>query len=183
MPNRFLIRGLAAATLSFALLAAACGGDDDNADEPTTAAGTTGDTGAAATAGPQSSPTRSSPSRAVPTAVPAEGAALMVANPQAKVQYVPTTDEFRALAKTTVKGKEGVSLATLATSAGITGATLATIDGTVAANGALGAIRYNLADIGSTTIFVMDDRGHISMASDTIPEAEWLTVVTAIVLE
>lgn len=182
MPKHLLIRGLAAATLSFALLAAACGGDDAKTDEAaTTTAG--GDTGTAATAGPGITPTRTSPTRAVATAVPADGAALMVANPAAKVQYVPTADQFRALTKTTIKGKEGVSLATLASSAGITGATLATIDGTVAASSSFGAIRYNVADIGSTTIFVMDDRGHISMASDTIPEAEWLTLVTSIVLE
>lgn len=191
MLNRSLLRGFAAATLSLALFASACGGDDDgdsgdangaNGDsngDATTAAEST----SAAANTPQSSETLASPSRPAATAVPSDGAALVVASLAAQVQFIPTADEFRAMEKTTVAGQDGVSLPTLMANAEISEATVATIEGTVPANGNFGSIRYPVADFGSSTIFVMDDRGHITIVSDTIPEAERLTNVTSIVLQ
>lgn len=181
MLNRSLVRGFAAATLSLALFASACGGDDDdngsNGDATTAAEGT-----AAAGNTPQTSETRASPSRPAATAVPSDGPALVVANLASQVQFVPTADEFRAMEKTTIAGQDGVSLATLQANAQIAEATIATIEGTVPATGNLGSIRYPIADFAST-IFVMDDRGHITIVSETIPEAERLTNVTSIVLQ
>lgn len=181
MFNRSLFRGLAAVTISLALLSAACGGDDDNDADATAEPADATASADAGTATPV--PTRASPSRPAPTAVPGDGAAITVANPQAQIQFVPTADEFRAFETTTVNGQTGVSLATLAAAAEVADYTLVTIDGANPATGALGAIRYPVADIASTTIFVIDDRGHISLVSETIPEAEWLTNVTAVVLE
>jgi hypothetical protein len=175
--NKPLLRGFAAAALSFALIGAACGGGgDDGKDDPTADPN-------ASPALPTQAATRTSPTRPAATAVPATGNALVVANPKQQVQFVPTVEQFRAMPKTTIKGKEGVTLETLAAQAGITGPTLVTLDGVNPANNAFASTRYPFADVASNTIFVIDDTGHISMASDKLPDAELLVNVSSIVLE
>lgn len=177
MTHRSITRGFAAVTVALALFATACGGDDDKNGEQADASAST------AAGAPEARATRASPSRAAATAVPADGIALSVVGNAGSVQYNPTAGEFRAFDKTTIKGKEGVSLATIAAKAAVTNPRLATIEGENPSNGVFGSIRYPVADISSNTILVMDDRGHLTLVSDKIPDAELLTNVSAIVFE
>lgn len=154
----------------------ACGGDSKD-DEPTAVPGTP-------TLGLEPSPTKAAPRvRETPTATPNESIALAVGGRRAGSEYAPTVAEFRALPTATVKGQTGVTLGTLVAKAGKGTATIATIDGTASGGAMGGAVRKPIDEIASTTIFVMDEQGHIKMVSDTFPETEWLTVVTNITLE
>lgn len=165
--------------LAGALLAsafAACGGDSNDEPTPTTAAPANG--GAEATATP-----RTPQPRATPTPKAEDSIALNVGGRGAQTPFAPTVAEFKALPTTTIKGKTGVTLATLLEKAGRGSSTIATIAGTSPTGLQGGAIRYPIDTIAANTIFVMDANGHITMASDHVPENEWLIAIENVTIE
>ncbi|MEO8541139.1 MAG: hypothetical protein ABI577_15460 [bacterium] len=100
--------------------------------------------------------------------------------------FAPTKTEFAALPKTKIsaggKDYEGVVLSALVQKAAAGSASVVTIQGTRVDNLRLGAVRFPLADVGSTTVLVMDDSGHIILASSSIPADQWLKDVVGVSL-
>ena len=98
------------------------------------------------------------------------------------VLYAPLRSEFLALPKATItangKTYEGVSLATLAEKAGAKPTAIATINGTRLDNLRLGAIRFTLAEIGESTVLVIDVAGRFAIASCSVPADQWPTDIT-----
>ena len=175
------MRRLALAAMPFALLtlAAACGDGDkkDDAQQTTTA---------------QESPTANVneqpqvPDKQLPTPTPIPDTVPVIQVAFAGKVYAPMRSDFTALPKVKVnaggKEYEGVSLAALAEKAAAKTDAVATIQGTRADNLRLGAIRFPLPDIAATTVFVIDDNGHVALFSSSIPQEQWLKDVTAIAL-
>ncbi|MCC6960218.1 MAG: hypothetical protein IT301_10260 [Dehalococcoidia bacterium] len=169
---------LAATPLALLVLTSACGDGPDKTDQPTATVEAT----ATLNSGEQPQvPDKELPS---PTPIPDTLPVIQVAF-GGKV-YAPTRTEFSALAKTKVtaggKEYEGVTLAALADQAGAKTGAVATIRGTRADNLRLGAVRFPVADIGASTVFIVDDSGHVTLFSSSIPQEQWLKDVTAIAL-
>ena len=55
-----------------------------------------------------------------------------------------------------------------------------TIDGRPADLSEAGFVRRSLAELLSTTIFFLNDKGHIAIASTALPTAEWLAFVATV---
>ena len=127
-----------------------------------------------------------SPDREIATPTPIPDDQPLVQVVVAGKPYLPTRADLAALpkAKITAGGNsyEGVSLATLAEKAGAPAGATATIQGTRMDNLRLGAIRFPLPDIGASTVFVIDDKGHLLLASTTVPHDQWLKDITGISL-
>ncbi|MGE0601791.1 MAG: hypothetical protein AB7J35_19780 [Dehalococcoidia bacterium] len=158
------------------LAVSACGGDDDAANTPEATVETT------PTLQSNEQPQVPDTPIAEPSPVPSDVPVIQVA---AKgTQYAPLQPEFAALPKTSItangKSYEGVLLSALAEKAGASATAVATIQGTRMDNLRLGAIRFGLDEIGSNTVLVMSESGHILLASTSVPPEQWLKDVTGI---
>lgn len=157
---------------------AACGDGADKKDDDATATAA-----AAVNANTPGQPTTSQP-LAKPTPVPDTGLAFQVISGTQK--FTPTVAEFKALPQTDldVKGAKqtGILLSDIAAKvpAGRNG--VVTIEGLSGDGQRVGAVRFPVADIAATTLFVLDSEGHVNVVSTTIPEEQWLKAVTGITL-
>jgi hypothetical protein len=186
-----LIRRLSYAALApfaLALVLGACGGDDDDAsdggDEPTATPTLSAMDAQRATVTAQDQPTVADTPIAKPTPIPDDVPVIQVVG--AGKSYLPLRSEFESLPMTeiTVDGKKvkGVSLSEVARKVGASSTAVVTIQGTRADNLRLGAVRFTLAEIGENTVLVLDEGGHVSLASSSIPPEQWLTTITGIAL-
>lgn len=178
----------AVAPLALVLLFGACGGDGDSspergAGEPT-ATPTLLPIDAQRTAvAAQDQPQVPDTPLPRPTPVPDDTPVVQVVAGQTR--YAPTRAEFAALPTSTVQGadgkqSEGVTIATLASQVGARADAILTIQGTRVDNLRLGAVRFPLADIAENTVVVMDEDGHLALASAFIPADQWLNTLTGI---
>ncbi|OAI41393.1 hypothetical protein AYO38_03685 [bacterium SCGC AG-212-C10] len=153
----------------------ACGGDDDKDDgEPTSAPA--GDSGAPVGI----TPTKTSPdAKPTPRPLAADAEALAVVAP-GKDDYVPKVSDFKGLPTKTVGSETGVTLATLVEKSGAATPMFVAIEGNTQNNRFTGVARYTYAEVADSTILVIDDSGHIHMASSSIPAEEWLIFITSI---
>ncbi len=172
--RRFL---LAAAPFAI-LLGAACGDGEDKPDdgENTPEAALTQDSNQQPQVADQAMPT--------PTPLADTDPVLqVVAMGQA---YTPTKGDFTALPKVSIdaggKSYEGVSLAALAEKAGAPAAGFVTIQGTRADNLRFGAVRFPLAEVGTNTVLILDETGHVLFASSSVPQEQWLKDISGIAL-
>jgi hypothetical protein len=101
-----------------------------------------------------------------------------------KERFAPKSSDFGALptVEITVAGKtyKGVTLAALAEKVKAPSGVNVTIDGTRADRVRLGTIRFPAADIAATTVLVADETGHLSLYSTSVPQEQWLVLVTGI---
>jgi hypothetical protein len=173
--------------LALALLLGACGGDDDGSPDG-------GDDGAAAT--PTLSPMdaqRTAVSAhdqpqvpdtplAKPTPVPDDTPVIQVV--AGETRYTPTAAEFAGLPTTEIQADgntvEGVTIAALASQVSGSPDAVVTIQGTRVDNLRLGAVRFGLSEIAEDTVLIMDEDGHLALASSSIPADQWLTTITGI---
>lgn len=170
----------AAMPLALLALAASCG-DGNSTDEQEKAQ----TPGATSTANVNEQPQVPDKQLPTPTAIPDTLPVIQVAF--AGKIYAPTKTDFNALpkAKVSAGGKEyeGVTLAALAERAAAKADAVATIQGTRADNLRLGAVRFPLADIGASTVLVIDDSGHLALFSSSIPQEQWLKDITSMALQ
>jgi len=156
----------------FAFAAVACGDDTTNP--------------AATTTGTAASPALPTPTvePLLPTPTPASDTASALIVVSSKGNFHPTVAEFRQLPQVDITAKgpqKGVSIAALAAKVGVTPTSgFVTIQGIRSDGKRGGVVRYAVADIASTTVLVLDDKGHLNLVSSTIPEAEWLTAVESV---
>ena len=173
-----MLRYLMAAIAATAFLFAACGGDDAKPADSKAGSATPTSSGLQQPTG-EDKPLPTSPPLA-PDAV-----ALTVIN--GKKNFAPTASELKALPTITVKGGEqaytGISVAALGEKVGAAPASYALIEGIRADGKRAGIIRYALAEIGSTTVLVLDARGHLALASSSIAKDIWVIDVTSVVFQ
>lgn len=121
-----------------------------------------------------------------PTPLPDDLPIIQVVAPGAQ-PFTPTKEQFRELPTTTltVSGTEytGVTLATLAARVGAPAGSVATIQGTRLDNLRFGAIRYPLAQVGETTLLVVNEAGYLNLVSTSIPQEQWLHTLTGIAFQ
>ena len=138
----------------------------------------------AASSGPgRFTPTATPPRLPTPTPIPDTAVALSVA--RGGKTFTPTVTELKALPTIEINAggpKKGISMATIGEKVGANDDSIATIQGTRVDNLRLGAVRFPVADIGGSTVFVVDDSGHVALFSSSIPQEQWLKDVTSIAL-
>jgi hypothetical protein len=172
----------AAAPLALLLLTAACDGDKKNDDD---ANADQAEQQAEPTLPPagQNEPTPV-PDKPLPTPSPVPDGAPVIQVLAKGTMYAPVRSEFAALPKEKIsasgKEYEGVTLAALAEKAGAADGTIVTIQGTRLDNLRNGAIRFGLSEIGASTVLVINDQGHVLLASNTVPPEQWLKDITGI---
>jgi len=171
---------LAAVPITVLAFGVACGDGGDSPDEtPTGAAGE-----ATATLEPDQQP--QVPDKPLPSPTPIPDDVPVVQVVSAAKLFAPLRSEFAALPKTKIsaggKDYEGVTLAVLAEQAAAGADTVATIQGTRTDNLRFGAIRFPLSEIAGSTVLVLDDSGHVLLASSAIPPEQWLKDITGIAL-
>lgn len=172
-------RLLFAAPLAILALSAACGdGPDKDEQEQTQAAEQS------PVSNPNEQPQVPDKDLATPTPVPDGVPILQVVG--GGNAFTPTRPEFAELPKTKLdangKTYEGVTLAALAEKTGADGASVVTIHGTRLDNLRLGAIRFSLGEIASSTVLFLDENGRMVLASTSVPQEQWLKDVTSIAL-
>lgn len=177
----------AVAPLTLALLLGACGGDDNGptngGDDSAEATPTISDIDAQRTAvAAQDQPKVPDTPLPKPTPVPDDTPVLQVV--AGETRYEPTRAQFAELPEVElqVSGKtvKGVTIATIASQAGAGADTIVTIQGTRVDNLRLGAVRFGLAEIAENTVLMLDEEGHISLASSSIPADQWLNTITGL---
>ncbi len=177
---RFLMAASAVTVLFVGVLSAACGGSkkDANATGATPAATETAPTGL-------EQPTAEDKVLPTPTKAAADDIALTVVS--GEHTFAPTVSAFGALTQTEVKAGDqsykGVTVAALGGKVSAAGGSTVTIQGIRNDGKRQGFVRYPLADIASTTVLVMDDTGHLSLASSSIPKEQWLTFITGVAFQ
>lgn len=174
---RYLMPALAAATL----LLAACGGGGDKAkDTPTSGA---------SNASPTVSDGRQQPvseDKVLPTPTPTDSDSTAIAVASGDKQFAPKVSEFKALPTTDVKAGEksytGVSVAALGSKVSAGSESYVTIQGIRADGKRESVLRYPLKQVGTNSVFTIDDKGHISFVSADadVTQDLWLTNVTAV---
>jgi hypothetical protein len=101
--------------------------------------------------------------------------------------YEPLTDDFNQLPQETitVDGEKytGVLLDTLALKVPADPQSVATLEGVRSDGRRYASIRFPLADIGSTTVLVIAENGHVDLVSSSIPRDQWLISVTSIAFQ
>ena len=170
MRKRFVFAAVPLAILAFS----ACGdGDGENAAD-----GSPTDAAADATATRPVNEQPQVPDTPLPEPSPVADDVPVIQVGVSGKQYAPLRAELAALTKALVTERgmmyDGGWLGALAEAAGADPGVVTTIQGTRMANLRLGAVRFPLDDIASNTVLVMNDSGHISVASSTIPPAPWL---------
>lgn len=120
----------------------------------------------------------------LPTPVKLAADDIVVSVVAGKEKYQPKASDLSALptVEITVAGKtyKGVTLAALAEKVKAAAGANVTVEGTRADRVRLGTIRFPAADIGATTVLVPDDTGHLALYSSTVPQDQWLVLVTGI---
>jgi hypothetical protein len=177
--RRFLL-----AAVPFVILAgAACGGDSDGDDQAPDETPTLSPSDAVATAD-ASNQQPQVPDKQLPTPTPVPDDSPVLQVVAAGNPYTPTRADFAGLPKVSIdaggKKYEGVALATIAESAGARAEAIVTIQGTRGDNLRFGAIRFPLAEIGTSTVLVLDETGHMLLASTSVPQEQWLKDITGI---
>jgi hypothetical protein len=177
-------RLLIAAAFALCLAGAACGDGPDKPEQTGQATATSDPNGPPPTVAENQQP--QVPDRQMPTPTPVPDGLPVIQVVVAGKTFTPVRSEFAGLPKVTVTAGgtsyEGVSLEALATKAGAQPSAVATIQGTRTDNLRLGSIRYALAEIGPSTVLVMDESGHIRLASSSVPSDQWLKDITGIAL-
>jgi len=180
------LRVIAPALLGLSFIIAACGGGDDGTATPTSRATTPDATASGSTATPSVSPTATPENPlATPTPLPADLPLLQVA--AGGQLYEPLTAEFNELPTVTISvdGEEytGVLLETLSLKVPADPQAIVNIEGIRSDGIRYGSIRFPLADIGSTTVFVIAENGHLDLISSSIPREQWLTSITSVAFQ
>jgi len=180
---------LASAPVALALILGACGGDggddsDNGGDEPAATPTLSPMDAQRATITAQDQPTV--PDSPLPTPTPLTDDRPVLQVVFGANTYTPIRNEFNNLptVEISANGKKvrGVSLAAIAEKAQAPASATVTIQGTRVDNLRLGAIRFSLTEIGTNTVLVLDDAGHVSLASSYIPPEQWLNTITGIAL-
>lgn len=95
--------------------------------------------------------------------------------------YQPTVAEFRALPQVSIETREGtrkgVLLSALIGNVTTEATDIVTIEGRPADLSQSGFVRRPLAELLSTTVFFLNDKGHVTIASTVLPTVEWLAYV------
>ncbi len=169
MSRTFTFRAVLAA-LSIATLAAYACGDDATSKDASPAGGAS-----------LSTQPPSEPLLPTPTPVPNDGPAVAVSS--LKAQFYPTVAEFRTLPVVEIiagGAYKGVTIATLAAKIQASDSNIVTIRGVRADGRTVAFVRKQLSEIATTTVLILDDKGHISIASTSLPRDEWLQAVVAV---
>ena len=174
------MRALAAFTVIM-LAVVGCGGDDDAPAETATSEG--GSPAATDGAGSEATPTRTP----IPTPTPVPEDAIAVQIVGGGNALTPTVREFRdfetaEIALPSGEMVSGVTLGSLVEMLGVDAA-FVTLEGYSAGFRSIGYTRYAIGDVGSDTVFVITDVGHVTIASGSIPEAELMEVVLSVAFE
>jgi len=173
-----MLRSLVPVLVVLGIAASSCGG------------GKAGDsaTAGAATPGPAGSPTgvanqQPTPDRPLSTPTPASDSAIALSIAAGEKRYTPTVAEFRTLPTTEIAAEgaqRGVLLADLAAKVSAAPGSVVTIQGYRNDMATLAFVRKPLAEIASTTVFLVDSAGHLNIASTNLPKIEWLRAVSVI---
>lgn len=165
------------------LLLVACGGDDSEPEPTATGTGeplsevpTTG-------TGANQQPT---PDRPLATPTPASDKAIALAVVAGEKHYNPTVAEFRELPVKEISAggaKKGVLMSDLAAKVSGKEDAYVVIQGYRNDLKTLAIIRKKLSEIGSNTVFIIDEQGHVNMASSALPQIEWLRAVSSIAFQ
>jgi hypothetical protein len=181
-------RFLLAALPLVLFVGAACGDDDGDGDGGEQADGETptlSPADAVATSD-ASNQQPQAPDKPLPSPTPVPDGSPLLQVVVAGNPYTPTRAEFADLPKTSIDAGgnkyEGVTLAALAEQAGAAAESVVTIQGTRSDNLRFGAIRFPLAEIGASTVLVMDESGHLLLASTSVPQDQWLKDITGIAM-
>ncbi len=159
------------AAVPLAVLAAclgACGGDDA---EPTKTTDTAGDTPL--------------PLLSTATPVPSDGPALNVVLANGK-SLVPTIDELKKLPTAEINAdgnKKGITIDSLAKLVEANPAALVTMQGVRADGKTVAFVRAPLSDLATSTVLVIDDTNHLSIASTKLKKEEWLQAIVSVAFE
>lgn len=176
---RYFMVALAAATMVFA----ACGGGSDKPKETASAAADASPTVSNGLQQPVSE------DKVLPTPTPAAADSLALTVVAGKETYSPKVSEFKNLPTTDVKvgGKTytGVSVAALGTKVSAGEGTSVTVQGIRADGKRESVLRYPLSQLGTNSVLVIDDKGHVSFVSsdEAIPQDLWLNSVTAVAFQ
>lgn len=177
-------RLLIAAAFALFFAGAACGDGPDKSEQSAQPTATPDPNGPPPTVAENQQPRV--PDKPLPTPKPVPDGLPVIQVIVAGKAFTPVRSEFAGLPKVTVTAGgtsyEGVSLEALATRAGGQPSAVATIYGTGTDNLRLGSIRFPLAEIGPSTVLVMDESGHIRLASSSVPAEQWLKDITGIAL-
>ncbi|MEO9254326.1 MAG: hypothetical protein ABI305_02215 [Tepidiformaceae bacterium] len=181
---RFQLTAVAAVSLLLMTVAlAACGGGDSKKATPTPS------TSAVATGSAEPSNGLGQPSAAdqvlpTPTKAAADDVALSVVN--GKETFLPKVSEFSSLPTAEIKADKsytGVTLATLGEKVKAAADAYVTVQGVQMDGKRMSILRLPLSNIGSNTALVIDDSGHLSLVSSSIPKEQWLMAVTSVAFQ
>lgn len=174
---------LAAAFAAASLLFAACGGGSSTKDD----AGASVAPGSATAADTSGLAQPSAPDKPLPTPtpVPEDGIALTVVSKEHN--YAPQAGELRDLKQDKVdaggKSYSGVSIQTLADQVAAAAESNVTIQGIRGDGKRVGIVRFPLSEIGSNTVLVLDEQGHLALASSKIPAEQWIVAVASVAFQ
>ncbi len=175
-----MLRSLVPALAFIGLVVASCGGGAKPADP---AAGASPPAPSASPGADSRANQQPTPDRPLATPTPASNDAVAVAIAAGDRHFNPTVAEFRSLPTTEIAAEgaqRGVLLADLASRIGASAASVVTIQGYRNDMATLAFVRKPLAEIASTTVFVIDASGHVNIASTNLPRIEWLRAVSMI---
>jgi hypothetical protein len=183
-----LMRRLAPGLLALTVVLAACGGGDDDDSTPANSSPTPSQTatGGDGTATASVSPT-ATPESQLPTPTPLADDIPILQVAAGGQLYEPLTADFESLPQETIDvgGQDytGVLIDTLALKVPADPQSVVTIEGTRSDGLRFGVIRFPLDDIGSTTVLMLAENGHLDLISSSIPRDQWLTSVTSVAFE
>lgn len=178
MIHRFM--PVVAAALAASLLLAACGGGSSKKENANASAAAASPT-SADTAGlaQPSAPDKPLPT---PTPVPDDGTALTVVSKEHN--FAPKLADLKGLKQDKVdangKSYSGVSIQTLADQVSAKAESNVTIQGIRSDGKRVGIVRFALSEIGSNTVLVLDEKGHLALASSKIPAEQWIIAVDSV---
>ena len=171
-----VIRPLIVILTPVLLLFAACG---DGGGAATPASSTT-------PIGPTPTVTPTATSSGLPTPKPAGNTDRALTVAARGKAFEPTVADFRALPQTeitTTEGKKsGVLLSVLAAKVETLGTDVVTIEGRPADQRQGGFVRGLLSELASTTVFYINDKGHVGLASSSLPVEQWLSYVVTLTI-
>ncbi len=165
------------------LLLVACGGDDSESAPTATGTGEPLSEVPTTSTGANQQPT---PDRPLSTPTPASDKAIALSVVAGEKHYNPSVAEFRALPVTEIRAdgtKKGVLMADLAAKVAGKEDAYVVIQGYRNDMKTLAIIRKRLSEIASNTVFIIDEQGHVNVASSALPQIEWLRAVSSIAFQ